>query len=180
VGFAAGGNVGLAFVNLVSSAQFHLEPPERLRVRGSWKVNLTVDDPAGRLPGLPSVMPINVRSFSYRPITVFLALALASTLSGRRRNLQVFGGGLGIMVVLTTGLTALPALTEMAVRNLLGAALGAIVRTAFMALLTPIVPYVLPLVVWGVLMLWTRPKEPGDEKPDYAAATTAPLSPPPP
>jgi len=154
--FAAVSNVALAPVNARGPITFRVEPPARIRVTGSWKPILRISDPGGRLPPAEA---INLKTLSYRPIAVFLALALASSLRGRRRNALVLGGGLGVMLAVTTFLTALPTLTELAVRGLLGGVLGALVETCFKGLLTPIMVLVIPALVWWLLVWRTgRPE----------------------
>lgn len=146
--FAAVANGALAVTDLASSTRSRVHAPQCLRMVGSWKPALTVDGPGSE----HREAPLNVKTFSFRPLAMFLALALASTLEGRRRKLLVIGGGAGAMLGLGTLLTLLPPLTELAVRGQLGDGVGLAVETSYVVLLTPLMVYLVPLLVWWLFM----------------------------
>jgi hypothetical protein len=153
--FAGVANVGFAVVNHTqSSVALHMEPPDSIHVLGSWKPLLHIDE---RATGERRTIPLNVKIFSYYLIATFLALALATPLSGLRRHAIVIGGGLAATATVSTALTALPVLVEYAVTGALGGALGSAVETAYMGVLTPVMAYVVPVLIWWLLVSLTRP-----------------------
>jgi hypothetical protein len=152
--FAGAANVGFAVVNHTqSSVALHLEPPERIHVLGSWKPLLHIEE---RATGQTRTIPLNVKIFSYYLMATFLALALATPLAGARRQAIVIGGGLAATAAVSTALTALPVLVEYAVTGALGAALGSAVETAYMGVLTPAMAYLVPVLIWWLLVSLTR------------------------
>jgi hypothetical protein len=122
-------------------------PPEGMTADASWKMPLLMED---REQHRSAVAPVDVRSFSYRPMAAFVALAAASTRRGLRRNAILWGGGLCLMVALTTLFTALPVFARFATWGSLGGAgIGAV--TAYRALATPVMAYVLAALAWWAI-----------------------------
>jgi hypothetical protein len=155
--FARGVDVALAIVNRHSSVRFHVEPPEHLRVRGSWKPTLRIEEAR---TGETKTLQLNLRTFSFLPIATFLALALASPLIGWRRNLVVLAAGLGSMVVITTFLASLPILMRFVEIGAFGGTVAATLETSYQALATPVMMFFIPFLVWWLLMWLTREKAP--------------------
>lgn len=129
---------------------FTFEPPASLRPQGSWLAVLRVDD---RQAQQTARMKLDVRAFSYRPITSYLALVLAARLKGRRRNVIVLGGGLAVIIGVTTVLT-LAAAFRFGIGKVLGFGSGPLVETAFEAFTTPGMQYILPLLCFCVFAGW--------------------------
>jgi hypothetical protein len=132
-----------------SPIAFRYEPPGRITPNGSWKIALRMEDRDVRRA---VVAPLDLRSFSYRPMAAFVALAAASTRRGLRRNAIVWGGGLGLMLALTTLFSALPVLSRYATRGLLGSGLGSAAITAYRALATPVMMYAIAAIAWWTVM----------------------------
>jgi len=102
---------------LASSVGFRYQPPQQITPNGSWKMGLRMEDRDVRRA---VVAPLDLRSFSYRPVAAFVALAAASTRRRLRRNVILWGGGLGLMLVLTTLFSALPVLSRYGAKGSLG------------------------------------------------------------
>jgi hypothetical protein len=98
------------------------------------------------------VAPLDLRSFSYRPVAAFVALAAASTRRRLRRNVILWGGGLGLMLVLTTLFSALPVLSRYGAKGSLGWGAGVAAITAYRALATPVMAYALSAFAWYTVM----------------------------
>ncbi|MET0593859.1 MAG: hypothetical protein ABW133_14245 [Polyangiaceae bacterium] len=109
--------------------------------------------------GARGSVPFNLR-YSYLPLAMFLALALASPLRGLRRNLVVVGGGFAAMLVIALGLSVLPMFYALANARLLdvGSAARWILAVNFDAFVTPTMMYVIPVAVWWGFMAFTRPR----------------------
>ena len=97
------------------------------------------------------VAPLDLRSFSYRPMAAFVALAAASTRRGLRRNAILWGGGLCLMVALTTLFSALPVLSRYGNKGALGWGAGVVAITAYRALATPVMTYALSALAWWTM-----------------------------
>jgi hypothetical protein len=130
------------------STGFSYQPPKQITPIGSWKMGLRMEDREFRRA---IVVPMDLRSFSYRPMVAFVALAGASTRRGLRRNAILWGGGLSLMVVLTTCFSALPVLARLGGSGSLGSVAGAAAATAYLALATPVMMYVLPAFAWWTM-----------------------------
>ena len=104
-------------------------------------------------------MPLDIRSFSYRPLATFFVLALAWPLKGRRRNAIVLGLGGLTMALVTTVLVGLPIAATLATATASrGSAARAAIETAYHALETPVMMYFLPTLVWWLFIWRTRPQ----------------------
>jgi hypothetical protein len=152
-GFAALSNGALAVVNLNSWVHFHVEPPEQIRWKGTWAVNLRLDE---RQTGETTSIPVNVRVLSYLPVAMFLALALAAPLEGRRRTTRVLCIGLPVMAVVTTVLAASPILARFGAIGTFGAAGAQATMTFYRVLATPVMIFFIPALVWWLVVWRTR------------------------
>jgi hypothetical protein len=132
-----------------SPVAFRYEPPAQITPNGSWKMGLRMESRDVRRA---VVAPLDLRSFSYRPMAAFVALAAASTRRGLRRNAIVWGGGLGLMLAFTTLFSALPVLSRYATHGSLGSGLGALAITTYRALATPVMTYAIAAMAWGAVM----------------------------
>jgi hypothetical protein len=121
---------------------FRFEPPNGIARKGSWFGVLRVEDRAARQTAR---MKLDVRTFSYRPIGTFLALAGAARLPGLRRNIRVVGGGLALTVIITSALAVVAAL-RFGIGRVLGFGSGPIAETIYEALTTPAMAYTIPLL----------------------------------
>jgi hypothetical protein len=155
-GFAVAMNPVLALASHGSPIGMRFQPPAEIREHGSWQVPLMLEARESR-EVFP--MPLDVRSFSYRPLATFFVLALASPLKGRRRNAIVLGLG-GLTMVLVTGvLVGLPiAATLAAATSPSTSAARSAIETIYHALETPVMMYFLPTLVWWLFMWRTRPQ----------------------
>lgn len=151
--FAAAANVVLSAASEDSRVAFSFEPPEHIRPKGTWDLPLRVELHDSRTIARPS---FDVRSYSYRPVAMFLALALASPIAGFRRNAVLLGGGLGLMWILTMLFSSLPILSRLASSGALPHSLGLVIETAYQALATPVMVYAMPLLLWWTLIRGTR------------------------
>ena len=133
--------------------QLSLEPPESIRAQGSWSPTLRVVDWSSGAVATPK---LSVRTFSYLPIALYLALAVASRHGDWRRWVKVLGAGMLLMTVITLALSALPVLDKFAALGALGPMTTPVVETLYQALATPIILYAIPLVLWWVLVNTTR------------------------
>jgi hypothetical protein len=110
------------------------------------------------------VAPLDLRSFSYRPMAAFVALAAASTRRGLRRNAILWVGGLGLMLVLTTLFSALPVLSRYGAKGVLGWGAGVAAITAYRALATPVMAYALSVVAGYTVMQFAKRSTDGVSK----------------
>jgi hypothetical protein len=132
---------------------FRYEPSLELTADAPWKVAVLMED---RKLERRVVAPIDLRSFSYRPMAAFVALAAASTRRGLRRTAILWAGGLCLMFALTTLFTALPVMARFAAWGSLGSA-GSAAVTAYRALATPVMAYALPVLAWWTIMRLAGP-----------------------
>ena len=155
----------LTALDAASSLRVRVEPPPEIRAEGSWKANLRVEDRAALRQ---TTFHLDMRSFSYRPMATFVALAAAASWSfrGARRHGLVWTVGLLVMFVLTTCFSALPLLSRFAAAGYFGVVPGLLVRTAYQALATPVMVYALPAIVW-----WTLTRATGATRLPAAVAT---------
>jgi hypothetical protein len=144
-----GTNAFLSVFDGPSRVAVRFEPPAHIEAHGSWKADLLLED---RQTGLSTRTRLDARSFSYRPIATFLALAAASFRRGWRRNAIVWGGGLALMGIATTFLSALPLLSLFGAAGGLGVVPGLVVRTLYQALATPVMMYAVAVLVWWIVM----------------------------
>jgi hypothetical protein len=121
------------------------ELPARIARDGSWKARLRMDD---RLTSRSAPFVLDARSFSYRPVATFVALAAAWPVAGRRRRLVLWAAGGASLFLLTTAFSALPLLSQFAVAGAFGDFPGRLIRTLYQATATPVMVYALPLFVW--------------------------------
>ncbi len=148
--FAHATNGALALVDGPSRVAVRVEAPARIEAHGSWKANMLLAD---RETGRTLRTRFDTRSFSFRPIATFIALAAASHRRGRRRNAIVWGGGLALMAVLTTALSALPLLSRFGAAGALGTVPGLVVQTMYQALATPVMICAIAVIAWGLVSL---------------------------
>ncbi len=147
-------NVLLAAVDAKARVDVRFELPARIAKEGSWRASLRVDD---RKLSQSVRVALDMRSFSYRPMATFAALAAASLLRGGRRRLAVWIGGLLSMFSLTTAFASLPLLSRFAVAGAFGDLPGRLVRMVYQATATPVMVYAIPLFVWWGWLFMTRP-----------------------
>jgi len=151
--YCAAGN---GILSLIADAddrfQVKLEPPESIRVQGSWSPTLRVVD---RSSGAVATPGLSVRTFSYLPMALYLALSVASLHGDWRRRAKALGGGILLMSVITLALSALPVLDKFGELGVLGPTTSMVVATLYQALATPIILYTIPLVLWWVLVTAT-------------------------
>jgi hypothetical protein len=142
---------GLLFVaDHGSRFGFRFEAPETIRADGSWTGVIRVED---RRLGQTARMKLDVRAFSYRPLATFIALGVAARLWDRKRDALLFGGGLLVVLALTSGITVVSFL-RFGVGRVLGFGSGPIAETIYEAFTTPAMTFVLPVlcfcgVVWA-------------------------------
>jgi hypothetical protein len=148
-------NMALAVADGGARIGVRFEPPDRIEREGSWKANLRVED---RQSGGFMSFRLDMRSFSYRPLATFVALAAATSLHGARRRIALWGGGLLSMFVTTTCFAALPLLNKFAVAGAFGDIPGLAVRTVYQATATPVMVYLMPLLAWLSWLRLTRPR----------------------
>jgi hypothetical protein len=174
---AVGGltNVLLPLADAPLGCRPRFQAPEALRAEGSWKAVLRVEEIE---TGRETRLKVDLRTFSYRPLAAFVALAAASPVRSRRRRAALWAGGLLAMFLATTAFTALPFIERFALGGAFGPGLTAAVRTAYQALSTPTMVYAMPALVWWLAWRWAvrpehgapaaaadaRPREAGDEE----------------
>jgi hypothetical protein len=152
--YAKAMNPFLAAASHFSPVGLRFEPPTIIRMRGAWTVPLVME---AHDTGEVVSIPFDVRALSYRPLTTFLIFALSWPLADRRRKARVVIGGLLLMGLVTTLFAALPMATTLAVAGVFGgAATRAALETATLALDTPAMTYVIPVLIWWALILATR------------------------
>jgi hypothetical protein len=148
-------NAMLAIADAGATVSVRFEPPVRIVQEGSWKANLRVED---RQAWRSTSFRLDMRSFSYRPFATFVALTAATSIQGARRRLALWAGGLLCMFVVTNSFAALPLLSRFAIAGAFGELPGLLVRTLYQATATPVMVYLLPLLVWSLLLLLTKPR----------------------
>jgi hypothetical protein len=136
----------------------HLESPGRIAREGSWKPLLRVSD---LISGAEGAVHIDVRTLSYRSMAAFVALALAWPPPSRKRTLRMFAVGAPATLLATLAFGALPILNRFARTGYFGSA-GSAVETAYQALSTPMMVYLMPLGVWAVLRFRWPPRNTKD------------------
>jgi hypothetical protein len=125
------------------------DPPRSIAAQGSWHAKLRLED---RQTGAARALRYDARSLSYRSMAAFIALAAASRCQGVRRKSALWAGGLVAMFFVTTGFSALPILSRFAVSGAFGEVPGLVIRAAYQAIVTPVMAYALPLLVWWLLL----------------------------
>jgi hypothetical protein len=141
-------------MNQLSDVTMEFEPPESIAAQGQWKGNLRIQS---NLTGQVAHTNLNIRTFSYRPLATFFALALSAPLGGVRRKALIVGGGSLLMFGLGMFFSALPILARLSATGALGVASGLAVRTIYEAIATPVMMYAVPLIVFlAFTMLWPR------------------------
>ncbi len=136
-GFArlANGVLTLADGSFRVAARF--EPLPAIARDAPWKVPVTFVD---RRSGRAHVSSFDVKSLSFRPVAMFLAVAAASIRGAvRRRAAFAWAAGALLLVGVMLVLSALPLFARFAEAGSLGPVAGAAVRTAYQALATPVV-----------------------------------------
>ena len=149
----AGNGILSLMTNADDRFQLHLEAPKSIRVQGSWSPTLRVVDLSSGAVATPG---LSVRTFSYLPMALYLALSVASLHGDWRRWVKVVGGGILLMTVITLALSALPVMAKFGALGVLGPMTTVVVETLYQALATPIILYTIPLVLWWVLVTSTR------------------------
>ncbi len=146
--FDVAANGVLSPINALSHIELQFEPPESIDTKGSWQGQLRIrDDRTGEV----AHMKLNVRTFSYRPLVTYLALALAAPLSGRSNAAKVVLGGSLLMIGFGMLFSSLPILARFGEAGALGAGPGLAVVTLYRAIATPVVVYAVPLIVFWAL-----------------------------
>jgi hypothetical protein len=103
---------------------------------------------------------INLRKSLYLPMAMFTALALASPIWKGRRGLVVLLGGVGLLLVPVSLWIVVPtmALLYEAMVIDLGPFGQGMIRFIYALIEPPGMIYAIPLLVWGGLLWWTRPR----------------------
>jgi hypothetical protein len=148
--FDSAANCVLYPINELSNVDMRFEPPESIGLQGSWKGKLRILD---KRSDQVAHANLNVRTFSYRPLATYLALALAMQLTGRRRNAVIIGGGVLLMLAFGMLFSALPILARFTVGGALGIGPGLAVMTLYDAIATPVMVYAVPLITFCALTL---------------------------
>lgn len=147
--FAGVANPMLFVATRASHFDVHIDPPETLAAQGNWKPLLRATDrPTGQTGGVR----LDVRTFSYRPLAAFLALACAWPYPPRRRTLRLLGYGLPATLISTLALTGLAIVARFASGGHVDEAPALVARTAYQALATPVMVYAVPLAVWWLAL----------------------------
>lgn len=150
---AAANCVVCPIMNQLSDVSMVFEPPESIARQGSWKGMLRVENDTTRQVAYTK---LDVRTFSYRPLVTYLALALAAPLLGTRRKALILGGGALLMIAFGMFFSSLPILSRFSATGALGVAPGLAARTAYEAIATPVMVYAVPLIVFWALALIRR------------------------
>jgi hypothetical protein len=135
-----------------------------LRFAGSapskpWEVVMAAED---RVARRKISVPIETRSLSYVPLSVFVALALATPVADPRRERRILGFGLLTMLVLVGVLIAAPLLLLLGgasqVRGFeLSVGTKVFLELVHRALVSPPgMAFAVPGLVWWALVSWTR------------------------
>jgi len=146
-------NAALAVVGSGLPVDARFQPPETLRREGSWKGSLRLEN---RETHRAVRMNVDLRSLSYRSLAMFVALAGATWIRGWRRQAVLWIGGLAAMALWTAVLVSLPLLSAFSAAGALGAWPGFLARTAYQALATPAMVFLVPALVWAGLIVATR------------------------
>jgi len=154
-------------LNQLSDVTMEFEPPETIAALGHWEGNLRIQS---NVTGQVARTNLNIRTFSYRPLATFFALALSAPLGGFRRKALVVGGGSFLMFGLGMFLSALPILSRFSATGVLGVAPGLAVRTIYEAIATPVMMYAIPLIVFLALAVFSS----RSSKQDPAFSQSAP------
>jgi hypothetical protein len=121
-----------------------------------WALTLLVQAPA---PARLVTVPIDLRTLLFLPTVCFVALAVATPLSSKRRTLIVLGVGLLILEPLLLGLVATPVLSLLGgngpVRAFdIGVAGHVALQVVYRALVaSPGMAYAIPLFLWWILIV---------------------------
>jgi hypothetical protein len=152
--FAGIANPVLFVASRASHFDVRVEPPETIAAQGNWKPLLRVTDRQTEQTG---GVRLDVRTFSYRPLAAFLALAAAWPYPPRRRSLRLLAYGLPATLVATLMFTGLAILSRFASGGYMDEAPALVARTAYQALATPVMVYAVPLGIWWLVVRATRP-----------------------
>jgi hypothetical protein len=176
--FAGVANPVLFVAGRASHFDLHIDPPEKLEAQGNWKPLLRVSD---QLTEQTGGVRLDVRTFSYRPLAAFLALACAWPYPPRRRSAMVLALGLPATLLATLAFAGLAILARFASGGHMDEAPALVARTAYQALATPVMMYAVPLGVWWLALRVFRVDagrvgsgSSGDPTARYPAATSSP------
>jgi len=156
---AALGNALVAGASFESGDVLHFEASDAELAQHPWQLTLQVS--ARERP--PVLVPIDLRTLLFLPISAFIALALAAPLGSARRNARVLAQGLLMLVPALYLLTVLPLASFLGgigpVRVFrLAPALHVLFQTIYRALVAPPgMMYALPLLLWWVLVARSYP-----------------------
>jgi len=102
------GNALVRDLSLASGVRLRFEATEEQLRAAPWSTTLRVEP---RPPQAPLAIPVNLRSLIFLPTATFVALALATPMGSRRRNLRVLLVGLLILLPLLLVLVGIPLLS---------------------------------------------------------------------
>ncbi|HTA88174.1 MAG TPA: hypothetical protein VK745_01310 [Polyangiaceae bacterium] len=156
--FCVLGNAILPEPESAQQLAFRLDPARPSQAR-PWQAQLDVED---RQAGTRVVMPLETMSLTYIPLITFLALALATPITDRRRELLILVPGF----LLTSTITLL--LVTLSVTSILndlspirlfnfGPRVMGVLGVLFRALMSPGMTYAVPGLLWWFLVRVTRP-----------------------
>lgn len=141
--------------SLESGVELSFRVGDELLRTQPWALTLFVEPLA---PQPPVNLPLDLRTLIYLPTACFVALALATPRASWRRSLATLGIGLAFLQPLLLGLVALPLLSFLGGTGpvpafRLGLAAHTVLQILYRALVaSPGMTYVIPLLLWGVLV----------------------------
>ena len=137
---------------------FHLDPARPSQDR-PWEVRLSVGDLRA---GTRVVMPLETMSLTYIPIVAFLALALATPIADRRREILILVPGLlliSAIALLLVALSVTSILNDLSPIRMFGFGprVMSVLGVLFRALMSPGMTFAVPGLLWWFLVRITRP-----------------------
>lgn len=133
----------------LSGETLHFDEPEVGYPNNRWNAPLRLES---NTSGRATHINVDSRTFSYRPVATFFALALAAPLAHRRRW-WVIGGGTLLMFGFGLLFTALLILAIFTAGGSFGQGTGLAVRTLYEAIATPAMVYFAPILAFWSLVL---------------------------
>jgi hypothetical protein len=150
--FSSFGNVLVALqeTKLAAPPRFEVPAPGAVSAAdgGQWAVALRVGDQS---------FPLDTRIIAYTPLAIFLALALATPVSRRRKVIILAGGGAFLLVRLA--FAVLVPLGRAFNPGAAASTLGTFAEVTWTVLVTPpVMSYATPLAVWWLALALTIPR----------------------
>jgi hypothetical protein len=168
---AALGNALVEGATFERGTTLHFEAADAELAEHPWQLTLHVRTP---VRPIPVSLPIDLRTLLFLPIAAFIGLSLAAPLGAMRRNVDVLGRGLLILVPTLWVLTALPLVSFLGgvgpVRAFrLAPLLHVLFQILYRALVAPPgMMYALPLLLWWVLVASSKPASDASDAPKAA------------